>query len=120
MNHIFYKSIAVALTFALSPAQLQAQDAACAALAVERTRVSAEMAQLVLEYPGVHIVIGICGVLAKNEFDTSGSKENAAGVFMGCAALGCTIAGFSDCFKVSRQWVGLSLRQREIQRICPR
>jgi hypothetical protein len=102
---------AVALILA-SPAWAQSQES-CSTLRSASLQLKIEMKDLLLAYPGTHVVIGLCGGLASTQ---GGDSTNAAVTFAMCALPGCAIAGFSNCSSVASNWFDLVARQQDVDR----
>jgi hypothetical protein len=89
-------------------------DDTCGALESERQVINREIASLLENYPGTHVVIGLCGAAAKSEYDRSGDSTSAAATFGGCALIGCAMVGFDSCHRVALRWFNLSIRSDDI------
>ena len=101
---------AAALFFA--PAAAQAQS--CPALISERASLQSRMAQLIANYPGTHIVIGMCAAGASNTYDQTHDSSQATQNFTVCAGIGCALVGFQSCADVASQWFSMAIEDSEI------
>lgn len=111
------KFLVTVLVASLTYTPVQAQNlSSCLTLQSEQVSVMADIAQLLVQYPGTNIVIGICGKIADDEYRSTGSTSSAVGAFSACAFLGCALAGFDNCINVAKRWVLLSLRAQEIEK----
>ena len=88
----------------------------CGDLHAMRVEANETMARLVAEYPGTHVVIGLCAAAASSEYQQTRSNERALGTFATCAILGCAMAGFDNCTTVTREWFIQSMKVDQIQK----
>lgn len=86
----------------------------CSDLDQRQTSNKAAMLQLVADYPGTNLVIGLCAAAAANEYETTKSGERATGLFAVCAGGGCALAGFDNCGEVTKRWFALALTEQQI------
>jgi hypothetical protein len=103
----------MAAAVAFVPAVTSANES-CSALEGERQIINREIASLLENYPGTHVVIGLCGAAAKSEYDRSQDGSAAAATFGACAVIGCALVGFDSCQRVALRWFNLSLRTDDI------
>lgn len=100
----------LSLQVAAAPALAQAD--ACASLREELAQLNREIGKLMLDYPGTHAVIGLCGNTAVKAEDAA----SGAMIFGACALLGCNLAGFDNCKEVAGRWFALMMRKFELDR----
>lgn len=98
----------------LAPNLVKASES-CGALEREELRLKQQMTELLTEYPGTHLVIGLCAAVGQKSYERTGSNEEAASTFGLCAVMGCAIAGFENCGTVATSWFGLALRHDAVK-----
>ncbi len=105
--------VVLALLFAAAPCSAYA--ASCADLRDDRAELEGRMASLVANYPGTHIVIGLCAASASSTYDQTKDSDQAATNFATCAGAGCLLVGFDNCVDVASRWFDLGLRNSQIK-----
>ena len=105
----FGAAAAVMLTPAL------AAEGDCSSLRAEHADVERQMVSLVVENPGIHIIIGLCAASANDTYERTKDSDNAMAQFAVCAGVGCLFAGVDSCLNVADQWFELGMRASRIE-----
>jgi hypothetical protein len=114
-----------AAMLAATGAEVLAQsNNSCAVLERERQQIGREVAELIAEYPGTAIVLGICAATGQQAYKEQQDGAAAAGAFAVCAAIACSLVGFDNCGAVAKKTFALVLRKIQIEQrqkeICGR
>jgi len=101
-----------AIALMSAPAAVKAQD--CSTLIAQRASLQARMGELVANYPGTHVVIGMCAAGASNTYNQTGDAGQATQAFAVCAGIGCALVGFQNCSDVAGRWFSMAIEDSQI------
>lgn len=74
------------------------QPESCVMIEQESHRLEREKRELLAQYPGTLVAIGVCVAAAE-----SSPPPDQAGIFFTCLPLTCAVAGYANCVEVGRR-----------------